>query len=107
VPLGYYSNLTLDDHISILNVSSYLLRFVHDFTAPFFHYVKARYNFMYASIDNDHAPEEIVYLAEHNLSILGSIRSKMHFRCVIKENCFEVSVEKGNRKRKIVCELLF
>ena len=107
VPLGYYPNLTLDDHISIQNVSSYLLRFVHDFTAPFFHYVKAKYNFIYANIDNDHAPEQIVYFAEHNLSIFGRIRSKMHFRCIIKEESFEIIVEKGNSKKRILCELLF
>ncbi|MFN0189933.1 MAG: urea transporter [Bacteroidia bacterium] len=105
VPQGYYANLTLDDHISILNVSSYLLRFIHDFTAPFFHYVRAKYNFKYAGIDNDHAPMEIVYLAEHSLSIFGSIRSIIHYTCMIKDKSFKIDVEKGNRKKTILCEL--
>lgn len=107
VPLGYYPNLTLDDHISILNVSSFLLRFVHDFTAPFFHYVKARYNFKYMSIDNDHDPHEIVYIAEHNLSLFGKTKSKTYFTCKIRENSFEMELEVGNKMKTIVCELLF
>ncbi len=105
IPLGYYKGLESDDHISILDISNYLLRFLHDFTAPFFHYVKARYHFRFISADNEHSPEELTYFSEHNLNVFGYTRNKIHFRSHVTAGSMKLECERGRNKNAILCEL--
>lgn len=106
VPLGYYPQLTLSDHISILNVSNYLVRFIHDFTAPFYHYLKAQYNFRYISIDNEHDPDEIIFASEQNQKLFGQFSSKRYFRTTVSARKLTIESGSGNQKVKILCELV-
>ncbi|MFN8155106.1 MAG: urea transporter [Bacteroidia bacterium] len=104
VPLGYYPRLSLSDHISILNVSNYFARFIHDFTAPFFHYLKAQYNFRYVSIDNEHDPEKITFVSEQNQSLFGQFSSKMYFRTTVKSNGLTIEAGTGEQQEVLTCE---
>lgn len=106
VPLGYYPQLTLSDHISILNVSNYLLRLIHDFTAPFFHYLTAQFNFRYISIDNEHDPGKIVFASEQNQKLFGQFSSKMYFRTTVTAENLTIEAGNGKQQVKILCELL-
>lgn len=105
VPLGYYPHLTLNDHISILNVSNYFVRIIHDFTAPFFHYLKAQYNFKYISIDNEHDPEQIVFISEQNQKFFGKFSSKRYFKSTIRQKSITIESGTGNNIETILCEL--
>lgn len=104
VPLGYYSDLVLRDHISILNVSAYWIRFLHDFTAPFFHYLKAEYNFKFISTDNEHSPSHIVYAAEQNQRFFGRFSSRKYFRCHIESRQIRIECGSGKNTEILTCQ---
>jgi len=74
VLLGYYKNIELEDQLMIDGFFNKLITGLHDFTAPFFHYCKVKYSFSFASCDDEHNPNEIVF----NTSCLATIGSKTH-----------------------------
>jgi urea transporter len=64
VLLGYYKDIEINDKILISNIFNPLLKAVHDFTAPFFHYCKAFYNLKFIKADDVHNPSLIKFRSE-------------------------------------------
>lgn len=72
VLLGYYSGIEIYDKLLISDTFKKPLNILHDFTAPFFHYLTSNYYFSFVSIDNEHSPSEIHFTT----TIKGKIMKK-------------------------------
>jgi urea transporter/murein DD-endopeptidase MepM/ murein hydrolase activator NlpD len=59
VLLAYYKGIEVKDRLLISDLFHGGLNFVHDFTAPAFHYLKSYYSSEFVRIDNEHSPSEI------------------------------------------------
>ncbi|MGE0561936.1 MAG: urea transporter [Flavobacteriales bacterium] len=60
--LGYYSEVQVKDQLIITDLFNDILSFIHDFTAPFFHYLRVNYLFSFVSANNTHNPTEINFI---------------------------------------------
>lgn len=85
--LGYYKGVTLKDHLLIADIFPKSLSFLHDFTAPLFHYLKSDYTFRLTHTDNEHAAKSVQFETE----CIG----KLGRREVIHEK-YLVSIEQDN-----------
>lgn len=72
VLLGYYVGVELNDKLLISDTFNKPLNMLHDFTAPFFHYLTSKYHFSFTSIDNEHSPSEIQFAT----SVKGNFMQK-------------------------------
>jgi len=59
VLLGYYKDVEIEDKLLIDAFFNPFFKAIHDFTAPFFHYFKVKYNLKYVEVVNEHQPEKI------------------------------------------------
>ncbi|NQU35775.1 MAG: urea transporter [Bacteroidetes bacterium] len=82
---GFYKDLTITDNIPIDNVFTPGKRFLQDFIAPFYIFLKAKFNLRYSFIDNEFSPSEIQIESSFTLSSLNR---------VIHENKYKISIEK-------------
>lgn len=85
--LGYYKGIMLNDHLMIADIFPKTLSFLHDFTAPLFHYLKSDYSFQLIQADNEHAPKAIQFKSV----CTGKLGSRE-----IKKETYEVSIEQQN-----------
>ncbi len=69
VLLGYYKKVTMSDNMLLSGFFPQLLQGIHDFTAPFFHYLHVHYGFQFTSADNDLKPLELSFKSEARTSI--------------------------------------
>lgn len=86
VLLGYYKDIEVRDRLMISDLFHGGLNFVHDFTAPLFHYLKSYYSSEFVHIDNEHAPNEI----EIRSRCVGKFIEKR-----IVENNYSIKILKG------------
>ncbi len=80
---GYYKGIEVKDRLNIEDVFGTVLKSIHDFTAPFFHYEKAFYNAAITHVDNDHDPKEMEIRSEVWGSIFGVKRSVKKYQIKI------------------------
>ncbi len=59
--LAYYPDIEIKDKLLINTIVNPFLKVIHDFTAPFFHYLKAYYNLSFLNIDDEHNPGKIEF----------------------------------------------
>jgi len=58
--LGYYKNVVVKDKLLIDTFFPKFLKYLHDFTAPFFHYFTADYEMKFGEVENEHLPSKII-----------------------------------------------
>jgi len=98
VLLGYYEGIVVEDDLLIDSFVNPATKFVHDFTAPFFHYCKAHYRFVFSEVDEAHNPSRIVFRSSCHGEIFGRISQTIDFSFLLEDNKiseFEVN-NKGN-----------
>lgn len=105
VPLGYYEDLELDDRMNIMGIVQPLLRAIHDFTAPFFHYISASYHFKFKETDNEHEPYRIEFDTNYVIRIFGAEKGKTNYRFVVEDSQIELKVSDNQKTRTITCAL--
>jgi len=103
VPLGYYEEMALKDNMNIMSVVNPFIRFIHDFTAPFFHYIKARYSFRFTETDNEHDPYIIQFESQITESVFGLKRATSKFHIKLWDNKIALTFETKNKKHTITC----
>jgi urea transporter len=104
VPLGYYEDLELQDNMNIMSVVNPLFRVIHDFTAPFFHYITAKYKFRFTETDNEHEPYRIIFNTEHTVSFFGSKKEVTNYQFEVWDNKLKFTLTKNNKQQTILCE---
>ncbi|MBE2246340.1 MAG: urea transporter [Candidatus Competibacteraceae bacterium] len=63
VILGYYEDLQIDDRILNTDLFPSVLNFIHDFTAPFFHYLLSYYTLSFHSQNAIHNPTQLSFVS--------------------------------------------
>ena len=58
---------------------------MHDFTAPFFHYLKSKYHFKFTTAENPHQPTEITFNTTCSGIAFKKEISKRNYEFVISE----------------------
>ena len=85
------------------------LRFIHDFTAPFFQYAKVDYQFNFLEIDSLHSPTKIAFESQCSLKILGKEHRKLHYHFEIEADRIAFYQKKSShhsdKKHFVICEL--
>ncbi len=76
--LGYYKNAIIKDKLLIDAFFHPLVKAIHDFTAPFFHYCKADYQMIFDEVVNEHQPERIVCKTEAKGKYFGKESGKIN-----------------------------
>lgn len=98
--LGYYQDMGIKDQLPISTFYSGISRFVQDFVAPFYIYLKANYNATFAEQDNDMEPTEI--LIKTSASVKGILSKKeTEFELHLKKHKLQKFVIKENGKETI------
>ncbi len=98
VVLGCYKDLILEDNLLIQGFFSPFITFIHDFTAPFFHYCKAKYQFRFSKIDNEHKPTEIEFTTESKGVLFGNESNEFKAVFNIKNNTISTIKFKSSKK---------
>ncbi|MEN8249740.1 MAG: urea transporter [Bacteroidota bacterium] len=105
VLLGYYNNLKISEQYPLYLLAPSGLRYLHDFTAPFFQYLTAHYTLEYHSIDDDLSPENIVLHSKSTLKLFGKTKKELNFKIDIRQSkfhAFEIEIENKNIIAKCV-----
>lgn len=93
VVLGYYPNIEIKDQLLITDCFNKGLNFIHDFTAPFFHYLKSKYHFSFTSAENPHQPTDITFNTKCSGVAFNKEISKSIYEVIIsdeQENSFSL-----------------
>ena len=86
VLLGYYENIKIDDQLVIEGYFNKLLTGLHDFTAPFFHYLQLSYKFSFVACDDLHNPKELSFKSVLKGSFAGKTRKQTTYSFTINES---------------------
>ncbi|RLD23304.1 MAG: peptidase M23 [Bacteroidetes bacterium] len=98
VLLSYYDNLSVKEQYPLHLLAPSGLRYLHDFTAPFFQYMSAQYRLEYISIDDDLSPNKIELHSSANLKLINKITKQIDFKFIIKNSRFASFEIKTNNK---------
>jgi len=101
VILGYYKGIAVKDRINIEDVFGTVLKSIHDFTAPFFHYEKAHYTSHFTAVDDEHSPEKIVMQSTTWGEIFGKKKSETTYEFVLTDKgieSFKIIDDKGEKE---------
>ncbi|MDB5225935.1 MAG: hypothetical protein JWN78_128 [Bacteroidota bacterium] len=104
VVLGYYDGIFVKDKMLIEGFFNPLIKILHDFTAPFFHYCEAEYEMKFGGVDHTHHPTKIVIRSDSKGSIFGRMTKQVHSKLTIENNKIsEIEIQKGNHKISAIC----
>ncbi len=104
VLLGYYPEVQVKDQLIITDLFSGVLSFIHDFTAPFFHYLKVNYLFSFVSVNNTHHPTEVVFKTTCSGQIFNKKSIQHLYQFTISENnqiSFQINTTKHSFKAQL------
>ena len=86
IPMGYYPEIEVEDYLLIDTIFNPLIKGIHDFTAPFFHYLRAIYKFKFTSVDEKHNPTKIEFETNCTGKFMSKTQRKITFNFVLKDN---------------------
>ncbi len=89
VLLGYYNNIKILDSVIIDSVFNTFIKALHDFTAPFFHYCRAIYEFEFTGVDQEHNPSEIKYKTTTKSIFIKKEIEEIKFNFTVNEDKFK------------------
>ncbi len=96
VLLGYYKGIELKDKLLIDSFFSPVVKIIHDFTAPFFHYLSANYRFTFSEADDEHNPSKVVFNSACSGKLFTRESKKMDFEFTIEDQRISTIVMKTN-----------
>lgn len=104
VLLGCYKGVSLQEASLPESFFPRPLRFIHDFTAPFFHYLKGDYQFRFSEVDNYLDPRKVNIETTTEGRAAGVVVSKsMALMQLGEEGFIQVMIQSGNQKTKALC----
>jgi len=89
VLLGYYKGIKIEEPLISYNHVNPLLHFIHDFTAPFFHYFKATYNFEFTNADYEQSPENIEFTGNCEVKFFRKTIKNKKYTFIINNKGFQ------------------
>jgi urea transporter len=99
VLLGYYQDLKVKEQYPLYLLAPSGIRYLHDFTAPFFQYLTAHYEMNYATIDDDLSPGQIELRSTAQMKLFNKTRKQLKFKFTIKDSKFAAFEIEVNSKK--------
>ncbi len=99
VLLGYYHKLQIQEQYPLYLLADNGLRLLHDFTAPFFQYMKAHYALAYLTIDDDLSPTKITLAARAQVRLFNKIYRETRFTFEIEDSRFALFTVEVNQQK--------
>lgn len=101
--LGYYKGAIIKDQLLIDAFFPLLVKSIHDFTAPFFHYCKAKYTMQFTAIENEHQPSKIICSTYSKGTYFGKQSGCINAELTVENDRIE-SMELVVNKKKITAK---
>lgn len=102
--LGYYKDAEIKDKLLIDSFFPPIMRYIHDFTAPFFHYFKADFTMNFTSVENEHMPSEITCETVSRGTYFGKESGKTNAKFTFKNNRIEnIEIAINSKKLSAKC----
>lgn len=104
VLLTYQEHAVLHEILPIEHRFPWYLAYLHDFTAPFGHYLHSTYELRFHACDNPHQPKEII-LQAHNLhKVFNTLISQTtYYVQITNEGIKSLECVQKNKKRTFTC----
>ncbi len=104
VQLGYYKNLIITDYFPLNKSFGYIQLFVHDFFAPFFQFLKSKYELHYTDIDNDLAPSKLMFQAETANYFFNKKTKSIKFNIeMTRKGISKIQINRKSLKQDLLC----
>ena len=104
VLLGYYTKISIIDQVQIEDVFASPIKFMHDFTAPFFHYCEGKYFSQFVKTDSEHNPSSITMKSSCAQIFFGTKLSSSEYVIEFSETKIKSLMLDG--KNKFYAELI-
>ncbi len=99
--LGYYKNASIKDRLLIDAFFPPVLKYIHDLTAPFFHYFKAEYTMNFDKVENEHMPTKISCKTVAKGKYFGKESGIVNTTLTFEHNRIEeIHIQKNNKSIK-------
>jgi urea transporter/murein DD-endopeptidase MepM/ murein hydrolase activator NlpD len=102
--LGYYKGVHIKDKLLIDAFFPLLVKSVHDFTAPFFHYCKADYSMQFLAVENEHQPTKIECSTHAKGTYFGKVSGNINANIIIENDRLKtIELTHNDKKITAVC----
>jgi len=102
--LGYYQNMEVNDLLPIEGFYSGPAKFLQDFVAPFYIFLKTKYVSRFVSVDDEHHPQDIKLSSKAEVTAYKMLNRNIEFEMVLKENKISsFTFTENGTKREAVC----
>lgn len=85
VALGYFQNLVVNDRFPLAILKNNFKRFLQDFIAPFYIFMKAEYKLNYVKMEDDLSTSSVLLRSEAKLKISGKNSSIIQFEIFVED----------------------
>lgn len=104
IQMGFYQDMSLKDQYPLNLLFKRSSLFLHDFIAPFFGYLKAKYFVHYEFLDNVLSPSSVVLKSKVKTYLFGMNQNQIEFRLQLNTaGIGEFEIFLKNRKIKAKC----
>ena len=104
VPLGFLPNSKINDQVSVNLMFGGILKFLQDFIAPVFLFLKADYSLEIKKAGDILSSGDVKMTSEITKKIAGHETEKYEFNISIKENgIFEIEIRNKDLKMEMIC----
>jgi hypothetical protein len=102
--MAYYKDIIVKDKVLIDSFFHPLVKAAHDFTAPFFHYCSADYQFQFISVDDEHLPTKIMFKTISEGKLFGKKTQTIESNITVEDDRIcNVKIINANKKITAVC----
>lgn len=104
IVMGFYQDMEVTDTLPISIFHLNVAKILHDFTAPFFQYIKTTYVATFTKVDDPYFPQSVEIESSIKAHIGNTVYKKIDFQLVINQNQVqEFRFTKNNQTTTAVC----
>ncbi|MFY8021528.1 MAG: urea transporter [Bacteroidia bacterium] len=98
VLLAFYKDLSLKNQLEITHIFNWGERFLQDWVAPFYMFLKSEFQLQYTHFDNDISDSTIILKGQINSTRFGLKQSKKEFEIILEHHQLSQIIIKENKK---------
>jgi hypothetical protein len=104
IVMGFYQDLEVTDTLPISVFHLNVAKILHDFTAPFFQYIKTTYVASFTKVDDPYFPQHVEIASSIKAHIGNAVYKKIDFHLLIQNNQVQqFNISKNKETITAVC----